>query len=288
MKKITFSVLLVLFCLGIKGSNISTKPNQMNETQTIISNDFNNPSTKIDFLDNSGELNVSMEDNEIDENQPNDEQTTDLVNQKDIINPNIVQDNNDDKSKPDEIIDNSSQSSSSIIHSNTTENENNKNQNSITSTTNEGQNNSNSKPSENKIKDEPTPKPEANPTSEPIPTPEPTPTPEPVKEKSLYECPFNLEAIRNDLIKIGVQEMGLEYRTRNGLGNLMTKDNSNHALPRTGNQQFQGERLEKHLKNYVRAHTDEFMIDTGGKPIKYFNIYIEGNSTSFTLYFLHE
>lgn len=142
---------------------------------------------------------------------------------------------------------------------------------------------------------EPTPEPKPTPTQQPTPPPaEEKPTPEPVPTeppqettppdesmpKSIYDYEFDISAIRAELIAVG-EEMGLTHS-----GDLMP-NNASWATPVTASETFQGERLERQLKDYVRS-MPELITAYGGNPIQYFTIYAEPlGGGSYRIYFLY-
>lgn len=140
----------------------------------------------------------------------------------------------------------------------------------------------NSKKSTVSLQKEKTENPE-NPNPPIISEPEP-----PEKEKSIYDAPFDIEKIRQELIQIGVREMGWEHRTHYQDGELITPNNSSWDGNIVADQNNQGERLKRLLHDYITLYTDEFMKSYGGEPITAFTIYIEhiGGDT-YTFYLLH-
>lgn len=145
---------------------------------------------------------------------------------------------------------------------------------------------------------------ENNATTEKIETPtvnvpehENTPTPsnntseqttqqeKPQKEKSIYDYEFDVDKIKSELIAIG-QSMGLTH-TYYDDGVLITPENASYSNPITASSSFQGERLEKALKDYVRS-MPTLISSYGGTQIKYFTIYVQSNGNgSYTFYFLY-
>lgn len=111
------------------------------------------------------------------------------------------------------------------------------------------------------------------PESEP---PQETP-PEP---KSIYDYEFDIDAIRAELISVG-EGMGLTHT--DGL----TPDTASWSTPITASADFQGENLERRLKDYVQS-MPELIAAYGGNPIQYFTIYVEPlGSGSYRIYFLY-
>lgn len=112
------------------------------------------------------------------------------------------------------------------------------------------------------------------------PEPEPTAPSEPVKPKSIYDYEFDVEAIRQELLTIGVG-MGLEIDAS------LTPDSSSWGNPVTASKDFQGASLERSLKDYVRSMPD-LITAYGGTPIQYFTIYEESlGGGSYRFYFLY-
>lgn len=137
---------------------------------------------------------------------------------------------------------------------------------------------------------EPTPEPKpALPPAEEQSTPEPvqteppqeiTPASEEAAPKSIYDYEFDVAAIRSELIAVG-ESMGLTHS-----GDL-TPDSASWATPVTASEVFQGERLERQLKDYV-CFMPELITAYGGDPIQYFTIYAEPlGGGSYRIYFLY-
>ena len=86
--------------------------------------------------------------------------------------------------------------------------------------------------------------------------------------------------IRRELVTIGL-EMGLEE------DDSLTPDGSSWANPITASENFQGDNLERALKDYVRSMPN-LVIVYGGEAISYFNIYIEPiDGGRYRFYFLY-
>lgn len=137
---------------------------------------------------------------------------------------------------------------------------------------------------ESKTEDE---HPETEPTKEETVTstepetarPKPSNTTDCVTE-SIYDYEFDVSAIRRELVTIGF-EMGLEK------DDSFTPYSSSWANPITASKDFQGSSLERTLKDYVRSMPN-LIIDYGGRPISYFNIYIEPmGGGRYRFYFLY-
>ena len=130
----------------------------------------------------------------------------------------------------------------------------------------------------------PTPEPTAIPTPEPTPEPTAVPTPEPVPSGP-YDYPFDVSAIRSDLIGVG-QSMGLTHVTSMD-GEALTPSNTSWSMPVTASQNFQGAALESSLKDYVRSMPG-LIASYGGAPLQYFSIYVESlGGGSYCFYFLY-
>lgn len=122
-------------------------------------------------------------------------------------------------------------------------------------------------------------KPEVTVTPEPTKESEPAspPAPEP---KSIYDYEFDVEAIRQELISIGTG-MGLTHTGD------MTPDTASWSTPITASADFQGENLERRLKDYVQS-MPELIAAYGGTTIQYFTIYAEPlGGGSYRIYFLY-
>lgn len=109
--------------------------------------------------------------------------------------------------------------------------------------------------------------------------PEPSNTPV-CESKSIYDYEFDVSAIRRELVTIGL-EMGLEE------DDSLTPDSSSWANPITASENFQGDNLERALKDYVRSMPN-LVIVYGGETISYFNIFIEPmDGGRYQFYFLY-
>lgn len=103
--------------------------------------------------------------------------------------------------------------------------------------------------------------------------------------KSIYDYKFNITQIRSELIRLG-ESMGLKHKTMDD-GQKITPHNSSWANPITASQTFQGERLERALKDYVKS-MPEVITNYGGEKIDNFTIYVENrNNGTYTFYFLY-
>jgi len=112
-----------------------------------------------------------------------------------------------------------------------------------------------------------------------VPETQPVETAPPPAERSIYDYPFDLEAIRAEMIAIGTGQ-GLVHDPS------MTPDNSNWAVPVTASESFQGDALKRSLTDYVSS-TPEIIIQCGGEPITSFCIYIQDNGDgSYTFFYL--
>lgn len=100
------------------------------------------------------------------------------------------------------------------------------------------------------------------------------------KPKSIYDFEFDIDAIRAELISVG-ERMGLTHM--DGL----TPDTASWSTPITASADFQGENLERRLKDYVQS-MPELIAAYGGNPIQYFTIYAEPlGGGSYRIYFLY-
>lgn len=112
------------------------------------------------------------------------------------------------------------------------------------------------------------------PTEKPIEKPTEAPTEETTKEKSIYDYPFDLEAIRQEMISWG-EAMGLEHCVYDA-GHLITPDEYSWFLPVYGTKTFCGERLKKQLMEQVEI-MPRVIEECGGGKITWFCIYVEQN-----------
>lgn len=100
------------------------------------------------------------------------------------------------------------------------------------------------------------------------------------ESKSIYDYEFNVSAMRRELVAIGL-EMGLKE------DDSLTPYSSSWANPITASEDFQGDNLERALKDYVRSMPN-LIIVYGGEPINYFNIYIKPiDGGRYQFYFLY-
>lgn len=98
--------------------------------------------------------------------------------------------------------------------------------------------------------------------------------------KSIYDYKFDVTAIRQELIAIGT---GM----RLGVNSSLTPSDSSWGNPIIASKDFQGENLERALKDYV-CSMPELITAYGGEPIQYFNIYAEPiGDGSYRFYFLY-
>lgn len=103
--------------------------------------------------------------------------------------------------------------------------------------------------------------------------------------KSIYDYEFDISKIKSELISIG-QSMGLKHRTSDD-GVKITPSNSSWANPVTASKNYQGKKLERALKDYVKS-MPSIVESYGGEKIKNFTIYVENRGNgSYTFYFLY-
>lgn len=119
---------------------------------------------------------------------------------------------------------------------------------------------------------------------EPIPEQVPEVSEQP-PAKTIYDYEFDVEAIRLELIGLG-QSMGLTHMTEDD-GIACTPDTCSWASPITASENFQGDRLERALKDYVTS-MPSLLSAYGGTQITSFCIYVQSNGGgSYTFYFLY-
>ena len=114
----------------------------------------------------------------------------------------------------------------------------------------------------------------------PMPTLEATPTPTAEKPKSIYDAPFDADAIKSAMIAKG-RSMGMTYQSG------MTPDNASWEMPVTASPSFQGDLLKNALMDYVSYYTSSNVAAYGGEPIKFFSVSYKETSDGYTFYFLH-
>lgn len=132
---------------------------------------------------------------------------------------------------------------------------------------------------ENTEKPKPTQEPMPQPTEHPKPQPTEQPTPEP-EPKSIYDAPFDVEAIRSELIAVG-EAQGLIHSSER------TPSNASWSSPVVASSSYQGTQLERGLKDYVQS-MPEMVAAYGGQTIEYFTIYVEPlGGGSYQFYFLY-
>lgn len=103
--------------------------------------------------------------------------------------------------------------------------------------------------------------------------------------KSIYDYEFDIDAIKNELIRIG-KNMGLKHKETDG-GKQRTPNNSSWSIPVTASKKLQGKQLERALKDYVSS-MPELVEAYGGNKIEDFTIYVESKGNgSYTFYFLY-
>ena len=103
--------------------------------------------------------------------------------------------------------------------------------------------------------------------------------------KSIYDYPFDVQAIKQELIAYG-ESMGLKHITIDE-DRIITPQNSSWACPIRARKDFDGKYLERALKDMVKS-TPNLVVAYGGSPIEYFTIYAEENQNGeIIFYFLH-
>ena len=130
------------------------------------------------------------------------------------------------------------------------------------------------------VPSEPTAPPPSEPeTAPPVETVAPETAPPETEAKTCYDYPFDVEAIRAELIGVG-EAAGLTHTEGR------TPANSSWAMPVTASESFQGEALKRSLYDYVSS-MPELIVAYGGSPITEFTIYVEDiGGGSYTFYFL--
>lgn len=104
-------------------------------------------------------------------------------------------------------------------------------------------------------------------------------------EKGIYDYPFDVEAIKQELILIG-EGTGMTHITTDE-GILRTPDNSSWSGYDTASENFQGAILERNLKEAVSGIKQMF-IDYGWTAIDYFTVYVEDiGDGSYRFYILY-
>lgn len=104
-------------------------------------------------------------------------------------------------------------------------------------------------------------------------------------EKSIYDYPFDIDAIKQELILIG-ESTGMTHIIYDD-GILRTPDNSSWSGYYTASENFQDYMLERNLKDSVSGIRQMFK-DYGWTDIEYFTIYVEDlNNGSFRFYVLY-
>lgn len=109
--------------------------------------------------------------------------------------------------------------------------------------------------------------------------PKPTNTSDTVSE-SIYDYEFDVSAIQRELVSIGLK-MGLKEDS------FFTPDSSSWANPVTVSENFQGNSLERALKDSV-CSMPELITDYGREPITSFDIYVEAiDGDRYKFYYLY-
>lgn len=105
------------------------------------------------------------------------------------------------------------------------------------------------------------------------------------EEKSIYDFEFDVDKIKTELIAVG-ESMGMTHIVYDE-GVQRTPSNTSWSNPITASSSFQGSKLERALKDYVRS-MPTIVQSYGGNEIKYFTIYVQSNGNgSYTFYFLY-
>lgn len=91
--------------------------------------------------------------------------------------------------------------------------------------------------------------------------------------KSIYEYPYDVEAIRKELIALG-ESLGYVHITTKPDGTPITPDNSSWALPEYAGPETTSKILERNLKEWVEWYPQ---MMCKGDPSTVFTIYIESN-----------
>ena len=103
------------------------------------------------------------------------------------------------------------------------------------------------------------------------PTQAPTEAP---TEKSIWDYPFDVEAIRAQLIEWG-EATGMKHITEvEGWGQI-TPENSSYNLPRSIDRTWCGEKAANRLKGWIEYSQTELQLTQGGNPLEYFTIWLE-------------
>lgn len=103
--------------------------------------------------------------------------------------------------------------------------------------------------------------------------------------KTIYDYEFDVNAIKQELIDIGISQ-GLTHITSDERG-IITPDNSSWGNPITASVGFQGQNLERTLKDYVIS-MPTLITAYGGNKIEYFTIYVQNQGNgNYTFYFLY-
>ena len=131
----------------------------------------------------------------------------------------------------------------------------------------------------------PTQAPAVKPTEPATEAPTETPTEAPT-EKSIWDYPFDVEAIRAQLIEWG-EDIGLTHVTEYEGWGPATPENSSYDLPTYISKTACGEQAKKKLKEWVE-YTPVSIYTYGGPKIKYFTIWMEEYEDGFIqIYFLY-
>ena len=240
-----------------------TKNNLANETNLSTNNEEN--------IENIDEEKNTSEDIKDPEEQEETETITDIEEQS---QSNIITSNESVKSSSNTTISNTytnTKNSANIVSKSNTNTNTKSNSNASTSTNTSSTNTTTSSSSSNSTS--------SNNNSTNTTTEETT-------TASIYDYPFDIDAIKKELITVG-ENLGLTHITSDD-GVKITPSNSSWTSPITARKSLQGANLEKALKEYVSYMPTYVYNYGGGIKIKYFTIYVEdiGNG-SYTFYFLY-
>ena len=110
--------------------------------------------------------------------------------------------------------------------------------------------------------------------TEPVTVPPTQALTEAPTEKSIWDYPFDVEAIRAQLIEWG-EATGMKHITEvEGWGQI-TPENSSYNLPRSIDRTWCGEKAANRLKGWIEYSQTELQLTQGGNPLEYFTIWLE-------------